>query len=428
MLPRTTSLGIPETLRKLFPRTVWKVRTVFAQGVLYAASVGSQPSSRRSALMPAHSPLRVLHVIAPASFGGLEQVVLQLAAGRAARGLPTEVFILLTAGSATPTIVEMLERAGVRATVVRVAHRAYRKEQEAIRAAASAFGADIVHTHGYHTDVLAPKPARAAGSALVSTAHGFASTDFKGRLFEWLERRAWRRFDVVVAVSGPLQARLVRSGVPDAVVALCPNAWSGTAPLDRTSARARLGLDPSGRFVGWVGRLSLEKGADVMVRALAHLPAEIGLVMIGDGPERNALAQLANELGVASRITWAGAVQGAGECMTAFDAFALSSRTEGTPMVLFEAMAARVPIVATAVGGVPDVVSPAEAILVPSDGPEELATALDQIFSAAPAAAARAQAARARLDERYALGRWLERYEEFYERAVRARMVKVRLS
>lgn len=367
--------------------------------------------------MSAHSQLRVLHVIAPASFGGLEQVVLQLAAGRAARGLPTEVFILLTEGSSTPTIVEMLERAGVRATVVRVAHRAYRKEQKAIRAAAEAFGADVVHTHGYHTDVLAPKPARAAGSALVSTAHGFASTDIKGRVFEWLQCRAWRRFNVVVAVSAPLQARLLRSGVPAGVVALCPNAWSGAASLDRTSARVRLGLAPSGRFVGWVGRLSLEKGADVMVRALAHLPAEIGLVMIGDGPERDALKQLANELGVASRITWAGAVQGAGQCMAAFDAFALSSRTEGTPMVLFEAMAAGVPIVATAVGGVPDVVSPAEASLVRSEAPEEFAAALGQVFTAAPAAAARATAARKRLDERYALGPWLDRYEEFYRSA-----------
>ena len=176
-------------------------------------------------------------------------------------------------------------------------------------------------------------------------------------MFEWLERRAWRGFDVVVAVSGPLRDRLVRSGVPEAVVELCPNAWSGTEPLDRASARERLRLRPTGRLIGWVGRLSAEKGPDVMVRTLARLPADVGAVMIGDGPERAALAQLASELGVSARIQWAGSVQRAGECTAAFDAFALSSRTEGTPMVLFEAMAARVPIVATAVGGVPDIVS-----------------------------------------------------------------------
>ncbi len=371
------------------------------------------------------APLRVLHVVAPGDFGGLEQVVLQLAAGRTARGLPTEVFILVTTGSRTPTLVEMLGRAGVSAQVSTFAPRAYREERKAIQAAAEAFGADVVHTHGYHPDVLAGAPARAAGSALVSTAHGVTGGDIKNRVFEWLQRRAWRRFDVVVAVSGPLQARLVRSGVPASVVALCPNAWSGSAALDRASARERLRLPPSGKYVGWVGRLSHEKGADVMVRAMPHLSPEIGLVMIGDGPEREPLKQLAKELHVESRITWAGQVQGAGQCMAAFDAFALSSRTEGTPMVLFEAMAARVPIVVTAVGGVPDVVTPAEAILVKSEAPEELAGALERVFSAAPAAAARAVAARKRLDERYALAPWLDRYEEFYESAA-ARVTRAR--
>jgi glycosyltransferase involved in cell wall biosynthesis len=275
----------------------------------------------------------------------------------------------------------------------------------------------VVHTHGYHPDVLVGTLSRTMRSGRVSTAHGLTGGSVKNRIFEWLQRRAWRSFDVVVAVSGPLQAKLVRGGVPAAVVTMCPNAWSGAAALDRASARERLRLPPSGRFIGWVGRLSREKGADVMVRALAHVSPEIGLVMIGDGPERGALTQLASDLHVESRITWAGQVQGAGQCMAAFDAFALSSRTEGTPMVLFEAMAAGVPIVATSVGGVPDVVSAAEAILVNSESPEELAAALEQAFSAAPAAAVRATAARARLNERYALGPWLDRYEEFYTRA-----------
>jgi glycosyltransferase involved in cell wall biosynthesis len=361
--------------------------------------------------------LRVLHVAVPASFGGLEQVVLQLAAGRAARGSPTEAFMLTAEGSPAPTIVDMLGKAGVRTTLEKFAHRAYLKQRRAIAAAAEAFRADVVHTHGYHADVLTGSLARTMRSGLVSTAHGFVGGTRKGRMFEWLERRAWRHFDVVVAVSRPLQTRLLRSGIPERSLVLCPNAWSGATPLDRAAARARLGLAPSGKFIGWVGRISHEKGADVMVRAMAHVPAEIGLVMIGDGRERGPLEQLAKELNVASRITWAGQVQGAGQCVAAFDGFALSSRTEGTPMVLFEAMAARVPIVATAVGGVPDVVTAAEAILVKSESPEELAAAVGQLFSAAPAAAARAVAARGRLDERYALAPWLDRYEEFYSRA-----------
>jgi glycosyltransferase involved in cell wall biosynthesis len=369
-------------------------------------------SSKKSITSP-----RVLHVVAPGAFGGLEQVVLQLAAGRTSRSLPTEVFMLVTEGSTTPTLVDMLSRAGVAHRVAHFAPRAYGEERKAIQAAAEAFRADVLHTHGYHTDVLAGAPARAVGSALISTAHGTTGGDIKNRIFEWLQRRAWRKFNVVVAVSAPLHAKLLRRGVPAGVLALCPNAWSGAAALDRTAARERLKLTQSGKYIGWVGRLSQEKGADVMVRAFASVSPDIGLVMIGAGPEREALVQLANELKVASRITWAGQVQGAGQCMAAFDAFALSSRTEGTPMVLFEAMAAGVPIVTTAVGGVPDVVTPAEAILVPSDAPAELAAAINRLFSDVPAASARAAAARVRLDERYAIGPWLDRYEEFYASA-----------
>ena len=343
--------------------------------------------------------------------------MLQLTTGRAARGLPTAALALIAEGSDAPPIVDMLLGNGVQTTVLRTPHRAYRQERRAIRSAALAFGANVVHTHGYHCDVLAGDAAREAGSGLVSTAHGFTGGGVKNRIFEWLQRRAWRRFDVVVAVSGTLQSRLVQSGVPKATVELCPNAWSGTEPFDRAAARERLRLPLADKLIGWVGRLSGEKGADVMVRALAQLPVGIGAVFIGDGPQRAALVELANELGVSARITWAGRVPDAGRCMAAFDAFALSSRTEGTPMVLFEAMAARVPIVATAVGGVPDVVSQTEAILVKSEAPGELAAALGLVFSAAEPAAARANAARQRLDERYALHPWLDRYELFYDRA-----------
>ena len=361
----------------------------------------------------------MLHVIAPAAFGGLEQVVLQLAAGRAARGLPTEVLALGAdaAGAPVPAVVESLAQSGVRVTVLRSAHRAYRQDQRGIQAAVSEFGADVVHTHGYHPDVLARRPARDAGTGLISTAHGLTGGGLKNRAYEWLQRRAWRGFDVVVAVSRPLRDRLVRSGVPETVVELCQNAWSGADPFDRSSARERLHVSLSPRLVGWVGRLSDEKGPDVMVRALSHLPADIGLVMIGDGPARGALTRLATELGVSARITWPGPIPGAGECMAAFDVFTLSSRTEGTPMVLFEAMAARVPIVATSVGGVPDVVTSTEAVLVEPESPEALARGIETVLSDPTTAALRTSVARRRLDEKYALAPWLDRYEEFYVRA-----------
>jgi len=106
-----------------------------------------------------------------------------------------------------------------------------------------------------------------------------------------------------------------------------------------------------------VGRLSREKGADVILDAIAACKPPWRLSIIGDGPERERLKQQAARLGITDRVTWHGPVSNAGKLLSAFDAFVLSSRTEGTPIVLFEAMHSGVPIVTTSVGGVPDVVS-----------------------------------------------------------------------
>jgi glycosyltransferase involved in cell wall biosynthesis len=98
----------------------------------------------------------------------------------------------------------------------------------------------------------------------------------------------------------------------------------------------------------------------------------------------------------------------------AFDVFVLSSRTEGTPIALFEAMAAGVPIVASAVGGVPDVVSSREAVLVTQEDPAALAAGLTETLGDPTAALERARAARRRLEREFALQPWLEQYLALY--------------
>ena len=98
----------------------------------------------------------------------------------------------------------------------------------------------------------------------------------------------------------------------------------------------------------------------------------------------------------------------------AFDVFVLSSRTEGTPIALFEAMAAGVPIVATRVGGVPDVVSPLEAALVPAEDPVALAAEIRAIYRDPATGQRRARAARARLERDFSVAPWLDRYEAIY--------------
>jgi len=121
---------------------------------------------------------------------------------------------------------------------------------------------------------------------------------------------------------------------------------------------------------------------------------------------------LAIQAGIAKRVRLHAPVPDAWACLKAFDVVCLSSRTEGTPMVLLEAMAAEVPIVATSVGGVPDVVGDAEALLVPPDDPAGLAAALEQ--ATGEDQRARVAKALARVSGEFGLVPWLEKYEQLY--------------
>jgi glycosyltransferase involved in cell wall biosynthesis len=152
-----------------------------------------------------------------------------------------------------------------------------------------------------------------------------------------------------------------------------------------------------------------------MVSAIAASEPSWHLSMIGDGPERDRLREQARKLGIDTRVTWHGVVEGAGSLLTAFDAFVLSSRSEGTPIVLLEAMHAGVPIVATRVGGVPDVVASAHALLVAPEHPQMIAQALDEIARGRASATLRCRLARERLLDSFSFATWLATVDAVYD-------------
>jgi glycosyltransferase involved in cell wall biosynthesis len=274
----------------------------------------------------------------------------------------------------------------------------------------------VLHSHGYHADLVAAWAARTVPNPTVSTVHGFTGGRAKNRLYEWLDCRALRRFDAVVAVSAPLRLRLLEAGIPRERLHVVPNAYAaGPAPSDRREARGRLGLPAEGTVVGWVGRLSPEKAPDIFLEAIGRTHLDVRASIIGDGIMRPALQAQARLLGITDRVHWHGEVPEAGRILPAFDVMLMSSRTEGTPIVLFEAMAAGVPVISTAVGGIPDVVGDGEALLVPPEHPDLLAHALQSVLDAPDAARVRAERARARLAAGYGIEQWLDRYDEIYQ-------------
>lgn len=364
--------------------------------------------------------LKLLHLMAPGGAGGLEQVVQGLTTGLAREGHDVTVGAVVSRGPGRHPMLESLSQAGVRLVPLRLPPRAYLQERADVSRLCQRLRPDVVHTHGYRPDVVVSGVARGHGIPTVTTVHGFTGGGLKNRMYQRLQIASFRRFEAVVAVSRPLQRRLVQEGIPQERVHTIQNAWSETRPLlDRRMARRRLGIPDDDFLIGWVGRLSHEKGADVLLSAVSHLTdLPLSVSIIGEGPERSFLQERVGKHDWHDRVHWHGLVPEAGRFFPAFDVFVLSSRTEGTPMVLFEAMSGIVPIVATAVGGVPDVLSNHEALLVPAGDSASLARAIRSVYHSRGAARARAHAARERLVRDFGPEPWLERYESLYHQLV----------
>jgi sugar transferase (PEP-CTERM/EpsH1 system associated) len=200
--------------------------------------------------------------------------------------------------------------------------------------------------------------------ALLFTEHGRHHPDYPRRKRIWLNRLLLQRRDRVVAVGAAVrQALIANEGLPAERVAVITNGidlapYAGPAP-DRDAVRRELGAGPDDWLIVQVARLDYLKDHATALRALAHAVGRLPnarLVLVGDGPERPAIERLRAEAGLADRVWLLGPRGDVPRLLRAADLFLLTSISEGIPLTVIEAMAAGLPVVATRVGGVPEVV------------------------------------------------------------------------
>ncbi|HEX6183681.1 MAG TPA: glycosyltransferase [Pyrinomonadaceae bacterium] len=265
---------------------------------------------------------------------------------------------------------------------------------------------DVVETHMIKSHFLVRLSGVARRRPWVAFHHGYTTTDLKMRLYNRINRLTLPSATRVATVCGPFARQLENAGVrPERIFVR----HSSVATGSRTDAgevrelKARLGVAEGERVILSVGRLSREKGHVDFVQSLARLAelhSALGFkaVIVGDGPERARIEAEAASSGLGDRLVFAGHADDVRPFYAAADVLALPSHSEGSPLVLLEAMAAGVPVVATNVGGVPEVADDGEtALLVPAHDPLGLAAALGRVLTDAELASSLAARAVARV-------------------------------
>lgn len=242
-------------------------------------------------------------------------------------------------------------------------------------------GAEVLMTHGYKPDLVGLAAGRRAGVPVVAMVHGWTAATLKVRAYDALDRLCLRGMDRVVCVSRGQAEKVRRAGVPPGLIVVNHNAidsgpFATPVPEYGESLRAMF-ADPPGRIVGAAGRLSPEKGFGVLVEAASQViraDPSVGFVHFGDGPLRDAIAHRISALGLDGRFVMAGFHKDIDLFTPHWDLAVLPSFTEGLPCIALEAFAAGVPVVATSVGGIPEVVEDGvNGFLVPPGDPSALA-------------------------------------------------------
>jgi glycosyltransferase involved in cell wall biosynthesis len=275
-------------------------------------------------------------------------------------------------------------------------------------------GYEVVHTHSAKAGALGRLAAERAGTPrVVHTFHGFPFHEFQSRprrtAYVGIERYLARRTDIFLAVGGAVAAEAVRRGiaVPERIRVINPaiELTAGPAgPAERAAARSRLGVPIGCKVVGTVGRVDYQKAPETFVDAIAGLDRDdVFAIWIGDGPMRKEIEARAGRRGLQGRFLCTGHRGDVPELLPGLDVFAMASRYEGLPCAVAEAMAAGLPVVATAVNAVPDVVIPGETgLLVSPERPRQLTAAISYLLNETAEAARMAAAGRLLIADKFA--------------------------
>ncbi|TLZ20793.1 MAG: glycosyltransferase [Gammaproteobacteria bacterium] len=378
--------------------------------------------------------MRILHLIHSEGVYGAELILLYLAREQQQRGHEPLVGSIRDPRTEQTPFEALAQSWGLPVVGIRIASRPTPPVVRSLLRTVHEVAPDVLHSHGYKANILlGPLPRRLRGP-MIATLHGWtAARTFSALwLYERLDRLSLRRIDSVVVVArcmlqlaalrgvAPARQRVIENGIPPRDVRLADLAARGVAPLpgelvEFTARRPTLVA---------IGRLAPEKRFTLLLEAFARARAQSGgshqLLIVGEGPERRVLARRIAVLRLAGSVRLAGYVDGADRLLARAAGFVISSRTEGLPLALLEAMQWRVPILASAVGAIPELLDEGRrGRLVAADDLAALTCGLQSLMSGDCSAGEAIASASQAVSARYTSARMAEEYLAAYA-AIRA--------
>jgi glycosyltransferase involved in cell wall biosynthesis len=390
---------------------------------------------------------RTLRVIARLNVGGPARHVILADSGLRARGYET-MLVYGNTGAGEASMEHLVEAAGVPherlpALGPRVRGIADLAAFLAIWRIVWRLAPAVVHTHTSKAGALGRLAAFAANAlrppgrraAIVHTYHGHVLEGYFSplmqRLVRFTERLLGRITDAVVVISDQQRRDIVErfAVAPAERVHVVPLGLDLTPFFDLplqpdVGARRRWGIADGCFVIGYVGRLVRIKNLPLLIEAVSivHRSRKVMLIIAGDGTERASLERTAADWGLSDRVRFCGWQHDLRAFYSMTDVVALSSRNEGTPVALIEAMAAARPVVATAVGGVPDAITDkVTGLLVPPGDPRAYAAALEKLAASPEFRASLGAAAREDVRSRFAAARLIDDLDSLYRSLIRWR-------
>jgi glycosyltransferase involved in cell wall biosynthesis len=328
---------------------------------------------------------------------------------------PLEVFMAVLRRSGVPnTLIDWCRRSAVPVYPIDERHAYDLAVLSQLSSLFHKLRPDLIQTHGVKSHCLVRLAGLYRRAPWVAFHHGYAWPDLRTRCYNHLDRWSLRAARLALTVSQPFRDDLARIGVAPGRIQVVHNAidpdWGACdrSPEAARALRSSLGVAPEEKVLLVVGRLSREKDHVTLLRAVHALgnaapPFRLRIVVVGDGPERSAILEAAGALGLSGSLLLTGHVASAAPYFGIADVAVLCSRSEGSPNALLEAMAASVPIVATAVGGIPEMVShQRNGLLIPPADPAALAAALRSVLGDPTLGRDLAECARQTLASRFA--------------------------